>query len=151
MSDLKFYVGAADNNNRHRFAGFVPAKFMMRNGSYVTDPMPGGSQQAYFYSDRLGNNKTNGKIANPNNYLVVPANYSVQKARDFAGQIANSLRQIDSGDETGGAGLGLALGQMAGAFMRGGSQDLQRNPQWGIPKGSFVPAFVGSARTILVM
>jgi hypothetical protein len=34
---------------------------------------------------------------------------------------------------------------MAEAFSQGGSQDLQRNPQWGIPKGSFVPAFVGSA------
>ncbi len=29
--------------------------------------------------------------------------------------------------------------------MRGGPQDLQRHPQWGIPNGSVVPAFVGSA------
>jgi hypothetical protein len=34
---------------------------------------------------------------------------------------------------------------MIDAFSQGGSQDLQRNPQWGIPEGSVVPAFVGSA------
>lgn len=140
MPDSIFYVGA----QRHRsLTGYVPAKFLMRNGSYVVDPMRGGSQDAYFYSDRLGSNKTNGSIANPNNYLVVPANYSVQKARDFAGQIADSIG--GTGVETGTGGLGQALGQMAGAFLPGGSQDLQRNPQWGIPKGSMVPAFIGSA------
>jgi len=34
---------------------------------------------------------------------------------------------------------------MTGAFFQGGPQDLQRHPQWGSPKGSVVPAFVGSA------
>src|SRR5207302_3521642 len=38
-----------------------------------------------------------------------------------------------------------ALGQMIAAFSQGGSQDLQRHTQWGIPKGSVVPAFVGAA------
>jgi hypothetical protein len=33
---------------------------------------------------------------------------------------------------------------MAAAFWRGGSQDMQRHPQWGVPKHAFVPAFTGS-------
>jgi len=31
------------------------------------------------------------------------------------------------------------------AFVQGGPQDLQRNPQWGVPEGSVVPAFVSGA------
>lgn len=34
---------------------------------------------------------------------------------------------------------------MTGAFRPNGPQDLQRHPQWGIPKDSVVPAFVSSA------
>lgn len=34
---------------------------------------------------------------------------------------------------------------MTDAFSQGGSQDVQRNPQGGIPEGSVVPAFVSSA------
>jgi hypothetical protein len=142
MSGRIFYVGAQNGN---KFTGFVPAKFLMRNGSYVMDPTLGGSQNAYLYSDGMGNNKTHGAAANPNNYLIVPANYDEQQARDFAGRIAEVAGQAYPGDETGTAGLHQALGRMTGAFWQGGSQDLQRNPHWGIPEGSTVPAFVGSA------
>src|SRR5450756_538873 len=81
----------------------------------------------------------------PNNYLIVPANYTDKKARNFAAQVADMISQVDPGDESGATGLHQALGLMSGSFWRGGPQDLQRHPQWGIPEGSVVPAFVGSA------
>jgi len=142
MSNDLFYVGALKGR---QFTGYVPAKFLMRNGAYVMDPTPGGSQDTYIYSDGLGRNKTTGRTANPNNYLIVPANYTEQQARDFAAGIINTWYTAHPGDETGTAGPNQALMNMAEAFMQGGSQDLQRHPQWGIPKGSTVPAFVGSA------
>jgi hypothetical protein len=121
----------------------VPAKFLLRKGAYVSDPTPGGSQDAYFYSGPVGSDKTKGAIANPNNYLVVPANYSEEKARDFAADIAKTAGATDP--DTGEAGLSTALARMTEAFSQGGSQDLQRHRQWGVPAGSVVPAFVGSA------
>ena len=142
MADPIFYVGS---ENQGRLTGFVPAKFLMRNGAYVMDPMPGGSQNAYLYSDGSGNGMTNGRTANPNNYLIVPANYTDEQARGFAAQIADIIGRVYPADETGAAGHRQAMGQMTAAFMQGGSQDLQRHPQWGIPKGSIAPAFVGSA------
>jgi hypothetical protein len=110
----------------------------MRNGEYVMNPRPGGSQKSYVYSDGRGNDQTDGRVANPNNYLMVPADYTEQKAKDFAAQIADIIGRVYPEDEMGAAGLHQALGQMIGAFSRGGSQDLQRHPQWGIPKGSVV-------------
>ena len=142
MSDPVFYVGAEKDR---KFTGYVPAKFLMRGGRYVMDPTPGGSQKSYLYSDGLGSNKTDGSVANPKNYLIVPANHSDQQARDFAAGIADTLNGIYPEDETGTAGPSRAGEEMTAAFVQGGSQDLQRHPQWGIPKGSVVPAFVGGA------
>jgi hypothetical protein len=142
MPDPRFYVGAQDEHRN--LTGFVPAKFLMRNGAYVMDPTPGGSQKAFLFSDASGGDKTDGKIANPYNYLIVPDGYTEQKARDFASGISDSL--VNALDETGGAaGLVQALLDMKAAFQQHGSQDLQRNPQWGVPNNSFVPAFVGGA------
>jgi hypothetical protein len=42
-------------------------------------------------------------------------------------------------------GPGATLGLMANAFWPGGSEDLQRNPRWGIPPESFVPAYTSAA------
>jgi hypothetical protein len=145
MSDRVFYVGAQTQERKPRFAGYVPAKFLTLNGKPVVDPRPGGSQDAYIYADGSDRYKTTGEIANPNNYLIVPANYTEQQARAFAAEIANTMGQVYPGDETGAAGLNQALGRMTGAFLRNGPQDLQRHPQWGIPKNSVVPAFKGSA------
>jgi hypothetical protein len=77
-----------------------------------------------------------GVIANPNNYLIVPANYTEQQAKAFAAEVAHTLST---------RGAGEAQDQMTDAFSQGGSQDVQRSPQWGIPEGSVVPAFVSSA------
>jgi hypothetical protein len=145
MSDRIFYVGARPQSDKKGITGYVAAKFLTLNGKPVTDPTPGGSQIAFIYADDSDKYKTPGEIANPNNYLIVPANYTEQKARAFAAEIANTISQVYPGDETGAAGLNQALGRMAGAFLRNGSQDLQRHPQWEIPKNSVVPAFISSA------
>ncbi len=87
MSDRIFYVGAEDQKS-HKFTGYVPSKFLMRNGAYVMDPIPGASQEAYLYSDGSGSNKTNGKIANPDNYIIVPESHSESEARKFAARLA---------------------------------------------------------------
>jgi hypothetical protein len=77
--------------------------------------------------------------------LIVPENYPEQQAKDFAAGITKSWFTAHLGDETGTADPNQALQDMAEAFSQGGSQDLQRHLQWGIPKGSIAPAFVGSA------
>ena len=118
MPDRTFYVQSLRDKN---VSGYVPARFLMRNGAYVVNPTPRGSQLQPVYSDRSGNNETSGSVANPYNYLIVPANYTEQSARDFADRIAKS-------------GLIGSVLAMANAFTQGGSQDLQRHAQWGIPK-----------------
>ncbi|MCK1387365.1 hypothetical protein [Bradyrhizobium sp. 21] len=143
MAEQIFYAGAKRGRN---VVGFVPAKFLTRDGAYVADPMPGGSQGYALYSDGRGNNRTEGKIANPNNYLIVPANYDEQQARGFAAEITRKWNTVNpGGDDVGLAGPNEALMAMARAFRPGGAQDLQRHPQWGVPNGLFVPAFISSA------
>lgn len=88
MSDRVFYAAAEDQKPPIRITGYVPSKFLIRNGAYVVDPVPGASQKASLYSDKFGSNQTDGRIANPNNYVVVPGNYSEQHARDFAARLA---------------------------------------------------------------
>ena len=136
MPDRRFYVEASNDDG---LTGYVPAQFLMRNGAYVMNPTPRGSQLQPIYSDRSGSNKTSGSIANPNNYLIVPANYTEQKARDFAAFVEKVGKYILPSGAIGSALL------MANAFRQRGSQDLQRNPQWGIPEGSTVRAFIGGA------
>jgi hypothetical protein len=136
MPDRNFYV----QSFKHKaVSGYVPAQFLMRNGAYVMNPTPRGSQGEPIYSDRWGNNSISGRDANPNNYLIVPANYTKQKARDFAAFV-ESVGKYPS--PTGAIGPALL---MANAFTQGGSQDLQRHPQWGLPNGSVARAFVGGA------
>ena len=106
MSDRVFYVGASKQDNSNIVTGYVPAKFLTVNGRPVVDPSPGGSQVGNIYADGSDKYKTRGEIANPNNYLIVPANYTEQQARAFAADIA----------KTGGEGpIGqiLAVGRMS--------------------------------------
>ena len=85
MSDRIFYVGAQTQEKSPRFSGYVPAKFLTVNGRPVVDPSPGGSQVGYIYADGSDKYKTRGQIANPNNYLIVPASYTEQRARARTG------------------------------------------------------------------
>src|SRR3954463_13654836 len=89
MSDRVFYVGSL---NKGQFTGYVPAKFLRIDGQPVVDPTPGGSQKSYVYADRSYKYKTTGRIGNPNNFLIVPANYTEQQARTFAAKVAETLK-----------------------------------------------------------
>jgi hypothetical protein len=62
MAEATFYVGS---EKERKLTGYVPAKFLIRNGAYVVDPRPGGSQNAFLYSDAQGSNRTVGHLANP--------------------------------------------------------------------------------------
>jgi hypothetical protein len=104
----------------------------------VVNPVPEGSQQANLYADGSDRYKANGEVANPSNYLIVPAGYTEPQARAFAAEIAATMG-------LGPVGQALALYRMKNAFWPNSSQDLQRHPQWGIPEDSFVRAFTGSA------
>ena len=141
MSERVFYVGAhsqdeAGEHGSRKFTGYVPARFLTINGLPIVDPTPWGSQKAYIYADDKGAYKTD--AANPNNYLVVPANFSEAQARAYAAQIAK-LQSIPV------VGPAIARAKMGLDFRPNGSQDLQRDPQWGIPRESVVPAFVSGA------
>lgn len=134
MSDHLFYVGAQDKSGN--FSGYVPAKFLTINGKPVVDPMPGGPKTRipYIYADDKGTVSSDN--ANPNNYMIVPANFSEEQARDYSDKIATLLDNHD---------LQSALVKMRSDFRPWGPHDLQRGPQWGIPEGSTVPAFVSGA------
>lgn len=90
MSDRVFYVGSERGG---RLTGYVPAKFLTFNGKPVVDPTPGGSQNAFIYADGSDKYKTRGEIANPSNYIIVPANYTGEQAGTFAAEIARRVAQ----------------------------------------------------------
>ena len=46
MSDRIFYAAAEDQNVKGKINSYVPSKFLVRNGMYVVDPVPGASQKA---------------------------------------------------------------------------------------------------------
>jgi hypothetical protein len=136
LSDRIFYAAATDQKAGDRITGYVPSKFLVRNGMYVVDPVPGASQKANLYSDGAGGNQTDGKTANPNNYVVVPANYTEQAARDAAALLEAVHRLPIPGG---------TLGLMTRDFWPGGPEELQRNPRWGIPPDSFVRGYTSAA------
>ncbi|HVZ08372.1 hypothetical protein [Rhodopila sp.] len=143
MSDPIFYVKAlADTDGTT--TGYVAATYLKNNGTYVVDPIPGGSQQYATYSDSSGDNQQTGSVSNPNNYIVVPATLQTQIG-SFASQIQSTISQSYLADPTGATGFSTALGMMTGAFMLGGSQDLQRSTLYGVPAASHVPAFIDGA------
>jgi hypothetical protein len=102
------------------------------------DPTPGGpnGRIPYIYSDAQGSNQSD--KANPNNYMIVPANFDEAHVRDYADQIKRMI--VDPEGSLTGAALKMAVD-----FTRGGPQDIQRGTQWGIPEGSTVPAFASGA------
>ena len=137
MSDRVFYVGSADRTSG-KFNGYVPSQFLMINGQPVVDPTPRGSQRPYIYGDASDRYKVDGRIANPNNYLIVPEKFNEQRARDYADQIVATQKIPIIGNS-------LAQAKMGWDFRPGGSEDIQRDPQWGIPENGFVPAYISSA------
>lgn len=137
MSDRVFYVGSADKTSG-KLNGYVPSQFLIINGQPVVDPTPGGSQKPYIYTDTSDRYKIDGRIANPNNYLIVPEKFNEQRTRDYASQIVATQKIPVIGNS-------LAQAKMGWDFRPGGSEDIQRDPQWGIPENGFAPAYISSA------
>jgi hypothetical protein len=106
-------VGAL--NSSKAVNAYIPATFLTINGQPAVDPLPAGSQQDRIYSDASGDNPVSGAAAKPNNYIIVPENYSQSSAASFASYVSSLLTQ--SG-ETGVEGLSSALGAMTSAFVR---------------------------------
>lgn len=140
MPDRRFYVEASNDDG---FTGFVPAKFLMRNGAYVMNPTPGGSQGEPIYSDHSGSNKTIGSTANPNNYLIVPENYTEQKARDFASLVEAIRKYIFQG---GGNASALV---MANAFEAGSKAPAPFNDYGYYPQPERQAGQIGDGRGIV--
>ena len=86
MGERVFYVRAKDEYRP--VTGYVPAKFPVVNGKPVVNPILGGSQDDYIYGDASDKYKVRAAVANPMNYIVVPANYSQQYADRLAAGIA---------------------------------------------------------------
>ena len=129
-----FYVKDINGN-------LVAARYLTYNGTSIIDPNTTNAQNTHIYD-------VNGNLfptQNVNGYEIVPADYSVQNAISFAKLVASEMSITDEG-ELGEVitGLPAALGTMAGAFARGGSQELQRTYD-GISNGTFVSAFTDAA------
>lgn len=107
-----FYV--LDVNNK-----LVPAKFLVGpNGQYVSNPNGtlntiNPRDNHYFNADGSEN-----RNANPGNYLVVPYNYTLGHAIQFASDVNNAATQGVSPNA-----------MMLAAFIGRGSQNLQRTYQ----------------------
>ncbi|MGG1948656.1 calcium-binding protein [Trinickia sp. NRRL B-1857] len=142
MSDLIFYV-------KSRSGQLVPARFLTYNGQYISDPNTLTATSMPIYTS----DGTAVQNANPNGYLIVPADYTIDGALSFANQVAAQLNgpgtPLAPGD-VGADGSGnfmAAAGMMTGAFVPNGPQDLQRTyPQSsGVNPDCFVSAFTDAA------
>lgn len=102
-------------------------------GGYVPDP---NTQSVAIYQNVSGQLE---QVTNSENYLIVPANFSIASAQNFASQIRGLLGSPNP--ET-------AYMAIAFPFEPGGSQDLQRNydgQTWSGNSGMFVVAFQDAA------
>ncbi|WP_162286604.1 glycoside hydrolase family 113 [Pantoea stewartii] len=117
----------------------VDAHFILdMDGNPIVDPVPGGSQS--FNIHLADGTVLSGVEANPNNWLVGPYNYTFNDAISFANEINQILTETPTDDS-----FVSSYELMTMAFVRGGSEDLQRGTAWGIPSGLAVPAFIDVA------
>jgi hypothetical protein len=135
-STSTFTVGG-ENKDKVVTNRSIAAKFLINpaTGEPVQDPVPGGSQENHIYINGIA---TPGNIANPDNWLIVPENYSIASSESFAAQVATDRHTYP-------VGLSSALALMTESFTQGKPQDLQRNSAWGVPSGLVVPAFRDAA------
>src|SRR5476649_2738888 len=93
MADDIFYV-AQTNPQTTAIVGYVAAKYLSIDGQLQPqpDPFPKGGQTFNIYSDSTGSNPTDGAVFNPNNYIIVPANYSISQASSFASDVSQTIR-----------------------------------------------------------
>jgi VCBS repeat-containing protein len=137
----QFYVAYLDAN---KHIAYAPAKFLTGpDGQPVINPnsTPNttvNSLNGVYYSDTKGT-KINDTVPNPNpgNWLVVPVNYSVNSAIQFANDVnaagADAATAITAAGGDGSAAAAAAyangLAMMTGAFLPSGSQNLQTTYQ----------------------
>jgi len=120
-----------------------PAKFLYYNGQPVIDPNTSTAQNTPIFNA----NGTQISNANPNAYLIVPEDYSVQQLIDGpAGAVKDAVTVQTLG--LGGAetiyGYPIALGEIASGFYPGNQYDLQHTYDGGqhaANASTFVPAF----------
>ena len=126
----------------------VAAQFLNYNNAYVVDPNQQNVQlnpKLQIYQYNLSGDLVAVANANPNNYLIVPDNFSVDSAEAYANRIEATLNgpSYDIG-----SGLFTALQEMVLSFAPTMSQDLQRNYDgviWNGNSGMFVNAFTSAA------
>jgi hypothetical protein len=117
----------------------VPAKFLVGpDGQYVRNPNSSLNTISQMDNHYFNANGTEIQNANPNNYLVVPYNYTLGHAIQFAGGVNNAPFHGTSPART-----------MVEAFSGDGSQNLQRAYQGldgsSIQGGTHVPMFQDAA------
>ncbi|WP_186080541.1 hypothetical protein [Burkholderia gladioli] len=130
MADI-FYV-------TNKSGQLVAAKFLQYNGQYVKDPNSAVAISAQIY-DSSKNAIVN---ANPNGYLIVPAEYSISETIEFANNVSKLLL-----DSTNSFALLNAAGAMVRAYVPNGTHDLQRHyaGSSGVNPDDFVAAFTSAA------
>ena len=113
-----FYVKDTKNN-------LVPAKFLIgNNGQPVVNPNATLNTVNSYDNQYFNSNGMAILGANPNNYLVVPINYSINTAIQFANTVNETVNYNPWP-----AGYVQGDAMMIAAFRAGGSQDLQRTYQ----------------------
>ncbi len=130
--DASFYVLNEDNK-------LVPAKFLVGpDGKYIVNPQKAMNTANWRNGRYFNADGTEIRNANTDNYLVVPHNYTLGQAAQFAGEVNNAPH------------YGISPSRMmAKAFFGDGSQNLQRTYQ-GIDDsliqgGTHVPMFQDAA------
>ncbi len=127
-----FYVKDVNGN-------LVAAQFLSVNGSTVKDPNSYDSNVTLYTASGISLG------LNTNGYLLVPNNYSLSSAGNFASviysigqpvEIENGALEINN--------LPGMIGAMATAFTQGGAQDIQRTYN-GLSNAPAVTAFVDAA------
>jgi hypothetical protein len=123
----------------------VASKYLVVNGSKIIDPVAGGSEHLNLYESLNpdGSVNENSRFQNANNYLIVPANYDPSEASTYAKSVNADMTSASRMGPA--AGLAVGLADMTKDFWPGGSQDLRRGRNWGIPDNEVAPAFKDSA------
>ena len=87
LSPTSTFTVGGENNDKVVTNRSIAAKFFINpaTGEPVQDPVPGGSQRNHIYINGIA---TPGIIANPDNWLIVPANYSIADSESFAAPVA---------------------------------------------------------------
>jgi hypothetical protein len=126
------------------FAHPVKRRFLTVFGERITDPSPGGSYVAiYSRLNKDGSVDKSSKTLNTGNYLIIPANASLQGAAKAAEDV-NTKMAANARAHPLEMGIPAGIKAMEQDFNPGGRLDWQRGVKWGIPPREVDPAFKDS-------